>query len=84
MHQILFKKINLKYNKWWLRAESNCRHEALQATALPTELQSQILFTIYLAVRTGIEPAISCVTGKHVNHYTTGPFCVFFGCGSRI
>ncbi len=22
---------------------------------------------------TGIEPAISSVTGKHVNHYTTGP-----------
>ena len=28
---------------------------------------------IILTVRTGLEPAISCVTGKHVNHYTTGP-----------
>ena len=33
-----------------------------------------------MAVPTGIEPAISCVTGRHVNHYTTGPF----GCGDRI
>ena len=34
-------------------------------------------FTIKLhpqmAVPTGIEPAISCVTGRHVNRYTTGP-----------
>ena len=27
-----------------------------------------------MAVPTGLEPAISCVTGRHVNHYTTGPF----------
>ena len=33
----------------------------------------------YMAVPTGIEPAISCVTGRHVNRYTTGPF----GCGDR-
>ena len=26
-----------------------------------------------VAVPTGIEPAISCVTGRHVNRYTTGP-----------
>ena len=32
-----------------------------------------------MAVQTGIEPAISCVTGRHVNRYTTGPF----GCGDR-
>ena len=32
-----------------------------------------------MAVPTGIEPAISCVTGRHVNRYTTGPkyFFVF-------
>ena len=35
---------------------------------------------IKMAVPTGIEPAISCVTGRHVNRYTTGPF----GCGGRI
>ena len=29
-----------------------------------------------MAVLTGFEPAISCVTGRHVNRYTTGPhFC---------
>ncbi len=26
-----------------------------------------------MADPTGIEPAISCVTGRHVNRYTTGP-----------
>ena len=26
-----------------------------------------------MAVPTGIEPAISCVTGRRVNRYTTGP-----------
>jgi hypothetical protein len=29
-----------------------------------------------MAVPTGIEPAISCVTGRHVNRYTTGPYKV--------
>ena len=46
--------------------------------ALPTELPSNLLFAFFLklkmAVQTGIEPAISCVTGRHVNRYTTGPF----------
>ena len=28
-----------------------------------------------MAVPTGIEPAISCVTGRHVNPYTTEPNC---------
>ena len=27
--------------KWWLRTESNCRHEDFQSSALPTELRSQ-------------------------------------------
>ena len=26
------------YKKWWAVAESNCGHEAFQASALPTEL----------------------------------------------
>ena len=30
-------------------------------------------YTRKMAVPTGIEPAISCVTGRHVNRYTTGP-----------
>ena len=35
-----------------------------------------------MAVPTGIEPAISCVTGRHVNRYTTGPN--IDNCGRRI
>ena len=31
------------------------------------------VFIIKITVPTGIEPAISCVTGRHVNRYTTGP-----------
>src|SRR4051794_5237764 len=31
-----------------------------------------------MAVPTGIEPAISCVTGRHVNRYTTGPYVYLF------
>ena len=53
--------------KWWLRQESNQRHTELQSVALPTELQSQ------MAVQTGIEPAISSVTGKRIKplyHWT--------------
>ena len=57
---------------WWLGTESNRRHKDFQSFALPTELPS--LFK--MAVQTGIEPAISCVTGRHVNRYTTGPFLV--------
>jgi hypothetical protein len=43
--------------------------------ALPTEILShKLLFNyVIMAVPTGIEPAISCVTGRHVNRYTTGP-----------
>ena len=41
---------------------------------LPTELQSQ------MAVSTGIEPAIFCVTGRRDNRYTTRPL----GCGRWI
>ncbi len=32
-----------------------------------------LFFYLILTVPTGLEPAISCVTGRHVNHYTTGP-----------
>jgi hypothetical protein len=64
--------------KWWLGTESNRRHKDFQSFALPTELPSLIKFK--MAVPTGIEPAISCVTGRHVNRYTTGPL----GCGDRI
>ena len=40
-----------------------------QSIALPTELSGQ-----QLADQTGIEPAVSSVTGRHVNRYTTDPF----------
>ncbi len=56
--------------KWWLETESNRRHADFQSAALPTELSS----LNKMAGLTGIEPAISCVTGRHVNRYTTGPF----------
>ena len=35
--------------------------------------RSTIELHLHMAVRTGIEPAISSVTGRHVNRYTTGP-----------
>ena len=57
--------------KQWRGTESNCRHMELQSIALPTELPSQ-------TVPTGIEPAISCVTGRHVNPYTTEPIVFKF------
>ena len=53
--------------KWWLQRESNQRHRDFQSLALPTELWSQ------MAVSTGLEPAIFCVTGRRVNqlHHET-------------
>ncbi len=52
---------------WWLQRESNQRHRDFQSLALPTELWSQ------MAVSTGLEPAIFCVTGRRVNqlHHET-------------
>ena len=57
----------MRTKKWWSGAGSNRRHRDFQSLALPTELQSQ------LAVSTGIEPAIFCVTGRRGNHCTTRP-----------
>ena len=53
--------------KWWLQLESNQRHQDFQSCALPTELWS------HMAVRTGLEPVISRVTGERDNHYTNEP-----------
>ena len=64
--------IQLSYERskrWWLRAESNHRHEDFQSSALPTELRSQKK----MAVSTRFELAIFCVTGRRDNHYTTRP-----------
>ena len=54
--------------KWWLQLESNQRHQDFQSCALPTELWS------HMAVRTGLEPVISRVTGERDNHYTNEPW----------
>ena len=61
--------------KWWLQRESNQRHRDFQSLALPTELWSQ------MAVPTGLEPAIFCVTGRRVNQLHQG---TKIGCGKRI
>ena len=61
----LATSLSLRFIKW-LGTESNRRHFELQSNALPTELPSH-------TVPTGFEPAISCVTGRHVNPYTTEP-----------
>ena len=37
---------NLRYFLWWLLPDSNWGHKALQASALPTELKSQPIFSI--------------------------------------
>ena len=29
-------------NRWWLEAESNCRHADFQSAALPTELSNHL------------------------------------------
>ena len=60
-------------NSEWFRTESNCRHMELQSIALPTELLNLNHKSKVMAVSTGIEPAISCVTGRRVNRYTTRP-----------
>ena len=59
-------------NKIWRETESNRRHMELQSIALPTELLNHNK-NVMMAVSTGIEPAISCVTGRRVNRYTTRP-----------
>ena len=60
--------------KWWPRPESDRRHMDFQSIALPTELPGHL--DKKMADQTGIEPAISSVTGRHVNRYTTGPFSI--------
>ena len=50
----------------WRETESNRRHMELQSIALPTELPSQT------TVPTGLEPVISCVTGRRPNQLDHG------------
>ena len=49
------------YRKWCLGAESNHRHCDFQSHALPTELPR------LMAMRKGLEPSTSSVTGWHSN-----------------
>ena len=67
-----FSQTSLPFHKW-RGTESNCRHMELQSIALPTELPS------HYTVLTGLEPVISCVTGRRDNqlHHRTN-------CGRRI
>ena len=73
----LATSLSLHHIKKWSETDSNRRHLELQSSALPTELSDQN--KIVKTAPTGFEPAISCVTGRHVDHYTTGPYC-----GGRI
>ena len=50
------------YRKWCPGTESNHRHVDFQSTALPTELPGR------MAMRKGLEPSTSSVTGWHSNH----------------
>ncbi len=43
-------------------------------TRIFSPLLYRLSYRAKMAVPTGIEPAISCVTGRHVNRYTTGPW----------
>ena len=59
-------------NKWLGYQDSNLGMTESKSVALP------LGYTPKMAVPTGIEPAISCVTGRHVNRYTTGPMYFFY------
>ena len=57
---------------WCRDPELNWGHEDFQSSALPTELSRR-----FLAEPTGLEPAISGLTGRHVNR-TTPRLHLFF------
>ena len=74
LQSVAFSHFATPPTKRWLRTESNRRHMDFQSIALPTELLShknilckQAIFKNKMAVRTGLEPATSCVTGRHSN-----------------
>ena len=67
----LATSLSLHHIKKWSETDSNRRHLELQSSALPTELSDQN--KIVKTAPTGFEPAISCVTGRHVDPYTTEP-----------
>ncbi len=81
----LATSLSLHHIKKWSETDSNRRHLELQSSALPTELSDQnkemsreanLVKSPFQKVKTaptGFEPAISCVTGRHVDPYTTEP-----------
>ena len=52
---------------------SSVIEEILAGTLFNFKYKKRLTLVSLVTVRTGFEPAISCVTGKHVNPYTTGP-----------
>ena len=52
--------------------ENRTRINSLEGCGFTTKLHPQ------KTVSTGIEPAIFCVTGRHVNPYTTRPFLLLY------
>ena len=63
-------QLNYRSESWWALRESNPRHSACKADALPTELSAQNSkqkISPDLAERTGLEPATPGVTGRYSN-----------------
>lgn len=63
----------IKWSWWW---DSNPQPADYKSAALPIELHQRKFFWLKLATPIGLEPTISCVTGRRTNHYTTGPHLV--------
>ena len=63
----------LSYRPYSFKAgdENRTRDDSLEGYGFTTKLHPHI---ILFTVPTGIEPAISSVTGRRDNRYTTGPF----------
>ena len=53
--------------EWSGKRDSNSRPSPWQGDALP------LSYFRIMATSMGFEPTLSAVTGRHVNHYTTGP-----------
>ena len=60
--------------KTWYKEQSSKRVTRIELATTAWKAVVLPLNYTRMAVPTGFEPAISCVTGRHVNHYTTEPF----------